>query len=208
MAARKDGRKIFSLSSLLVTIALAGFCGYLAFVGGFWSSTGDFFITFYGFIALICGGFALSAGLHLIMVPKASPQNNQENGSNAVSQQARPSPTKETKPGNKSIVQNKPAPKPATKIPAAQSLPAKPPAQAPHAPSTEPQAVKLVGPVAKNNMQFLETFIKLAKIAKDCEELVENEKDLSKKEQVRLSLQRREFRQIYSTVKNSRFESF
>jgi len=72
----------------------------------------------------------------------------------------------------------------------------------------QPQPGKIGGSVVKNNMQFLQTFLKLAAIAKECEELVENEQDLSKKEQVRLSLQRREFRQLYATVKNSRFETF
>ncbi len=119
-----------------------------------------------------------------------------------------PSPTKEPakptpypatlpKPTSKAVEQKKGPPAPIAKTPAT-PLPI----------TAEPQAVKLLGPVAKNNMQFLETFFKLATIAKDCQELVENEKELSKKEQIKLSLQRREFRQLFATVKNSRFETF
>ncbi len=219
MAAQKDGRKIFSLSSFLITLGLGVVCGYFAFVGGFWSGTGDFLLKIYALAMAICGGFALSSCIHLIMVPKGTPKDNLESASSVTTQQGNPSPTNkmnnsspnlapQSKPVSKPIEQKRATPNPGTKIPATQSIPAKSPVPVTQNTNTEPQAVKLIGPVARNNMQFLETFIKLANIAKSCQELVENEKDLSKKEQVRLSLQRREFKQMYSTVKNSRFESF
>lgn len=208
MAALNDSRKIFSLSSFLVSLGLMIFCGYLAFTGGFFNSLGNFLTNLYPLLMVLCGGFAISSCIHLIMVPKATPQNKQEKSLNGpVPQLNAPTPggvknsaiksASPSKPLGIAGNQKKPATNPNPKIPAT-----------PPQTTAVSQAVKLIGPVAKNNQQFLETFIKLASIAKDCQELVENEKDLSKKEQVRLSLQRREFRQMYSTVKNSRFETF
>jgi hypothetical protein len=205
MAVVKDGRRIFSLTSFLISLPLAVLCGYLTFAGGFFSGTGDLLLIFYALAMAICGGFALSSCLHLLMVPKGAPQNVTDPKGNPSSNQIHAT---KSNPAINPIKQKPATNNPGPNVPVIQSILAKAAAPVPQVASPETQAVQLIGPVAKNNLQFLQTFMKLATIAKECEELVENERDLSKKEQVRLSLRRREFRQVYSTVKNSRFETF
>ncbi len=219
MAVGKDGRRTLSLSSFLITLGLAVYLGYLSVTGGFWTGIGDLWLTIYTLLMAVCGGFALSSCLHLIMAPKKTQSPNPDNNA-SVTNQTVDSPqakeitvshskvTRDPKATNKHVESKPPARTLAQTQPVTPPPPVKAPVPVAQNSNSEPQAVKLIGPVVKNNQQFLDTFIKLASIAKTCQELVENERELSKKEQVRLSLQRREFKQMYSMVKNSRFETF
>lgn len=218
MAGAKDGRRTLSLSTFLVMLPLAVFFGYLVFTGGFWSGTADFFLKIYVILMGTCGGFALSSCLHLITAPNRSQVQDEITASNAAEQKVSPqvkeiikSPpdvSHELKPRNRQIKVEVPTNDPSFKIPATHTPQVKQTPPVTENASTPPQAVKLISPVVKNKPQFVDTFLKLANIAKVCQELVENEKDLSKKELTRLSLQRREFKQLYAMVKNSRFDTF
>ncbi|OLS11970.1 MAG: hypothetical protein RBG13Loki_4425 [Promethearchaeota archaeon CR_4] len=218
MAGAKDGRRILSLSTFLVTLPLAVLFGYITIKGGFWSGTGDLFLKIYVILMGTCGGFAFGSCLHLIMAPKRTQQPDDEDASRVVKQKGRPltkenidSPsnfTGELKPRERQIKVEIPPEDLNFKVQIKHSTEVKQTSPVTQNASTQTEAVRLTGPVVKNKHQFLETVMKLANIAKICQDLVENEKDLSKKEQTRLSLQRREFKQLYATVKNSRFDTF
>jgi hypothetical protein len=56
--------------------------------------------------------------------------------------------------------------------------------------------------------EFIEKMIKLGTIAQDCQELVENETDLTKKEESRLYLKRIEFKNVFKEIRSSNVDVF
>jgi hypothetical protein len=60
----------------------------------------------------------------------------------------------------------------------------------------------------KTNSDFIQKIIKLGEMVQECQELVDGEAELSKREQTKLYLKRDEFRKLYKDVKASHFDCF
>lgn len=60
----------------------------------------------------------------------------------------------------------------------------------------------------KSNSEFIQKIIKLGEMVQECQELVDGEPELTKREQTRLYLKRDEFKKLYQEIKSSKFDCF
>jgi hypothetical protein len=175
-------QKIISAAGIMVGFPIAVLFSVIATLGGYWKGFPLLPSVIFAFIAGFCAGVGVFSILGFVLTRKSVPAIIEISpsgvGSDNVPQSARVEDSLTVKTLER------------TNFP-------------PSPPSTDCETSSI-----KSTGEFLASIIQLGNMAKENQELVENEVDLVKKEQVRLSLRRREFRQLYQNIKFSNFESF